>query len=141
LILLGTLHTERGELAQARSDFVEARAILHSFEIMNRAQEADAGLAYLALLTGDVAAAREGAAGLLAHMEAHPLDYTEDVCQVLYLCGHILTATDAPNLPRLGRLASQHFATRTATLDAASARLFWQMPIHAALRELCDLGG
>jgi DNA-binding SARP family transcriptional activator/predicted ATPase len=140
LILLGTLHTERGELAQARSDFVEARAILHSFEIMNRAQEADAGLAYLALLTGDVAAAREGAAGLLAHMEAHPLDYTEDVCQVLYLCGRILAAMDAPNLPRLGRLVAQHFATRTATLDAASARLFWQMPIHAALRELCHAG-
>lgn len=145
LILLGTLRTERGrteagDLAQARADFLEARAILHSFEMINRAQEAESGLAYLDFLTGDVAAARESAAGLLAHLETHPVDYTEDVCQMLFLCSRILAAIDAPNLPRLCRLIVQHFATRTATLDEASARLFWQMPPHAALRELCDNG-
>jgi tetratricopeptide (TPR) repeat protein len=139
LICRGTLRTQRGEWAAARPDFAEARTILRSFEMFNRALEAEGGLAYLAFLEGNATGALQGAHAILAHLEAHPVDFTEDVCQLLLSCYRILKSLDPAAATRLGNLARHHLDTRTATLDAATLKLFWQIPAHHELREACFL--
>jgi tetratricopeptide (TPR) repeat protein len=135
LICRGTLRTQRGELATARPDFEEARTILRSFEMFNRALEAEAGLAYLAFLEGNAPVALQGALAILAHLEKHPVDFTEDVCQLLLACYRILSSLDPAAAARLGNVVRHHLDTRTATLDPATLKLFWQIPAHHELRE------
>ena len=83
--------------------------------MFNRALEAESGLAYVAFLEGDADAALCGAHAILAHLEEHPVDFTEDVCQVLLSLHRIFQAHDHAALPRLCRLIDHHFATRTAS--------------------------
>jgi tetratricopeptide (TPR) repeat protein len=141
LIVRGILHTNRGELVAARARFADACAILHAYEMENRAQEAEVGLAYVDFLEGENACALERTHAILAHLEAHPIDFTEDSCQLLYTCLCILRVLDGAALPRLCKLIQLHLSTRTATLDAETTRLFWQHPIHQELRELIVCAG
>jgi hypothetical protein len=53
---------------------------------------------------------------------------------MLLRCQRILKALDPAALPRLAVVSSHHLATRTATLDAATQALFWQVPGHEELR-------
>ena len=137
LIVRGILRTMGGDLCAARQDFSAAHTILCAFEMFNRALEAQVGLAYLDLLEGHHDAALASAHEILAHLEAHPVDFTEDVCQLLLTCQHILQRLDPDACPRLRKLIDLHLATRTATLDDATAKLFWQIPAHQALRTAC----
>lgn len=139
LIVSGILRTMGGDLCAARQDFDAAHKILCGFEMFNRALEAQVGLAYLDLLGGDHDAALASAHEILAHLETHPVDFTEDVCQLLLTCQHILQRLDPHALPRLRKLIDLHLDTRTATLDEATAKLFWQMPAHQALRAACAI--
>ena len=133
-IVRGILYTASGAWDAARADFATAHEILYGYEMFNRALEAQVGLAYLDLLEGDHASALDSAHAILAHLEAHPVDFTEDVAQLLLTCWQILQRLDADALPRLAKLIDLHLTTRTATLDAATATLFWQIPAHQALR-------
>jgi tetratricopeptide (TPR) repeat protein len=134
LIVRGILRTDARAWAAARQDFAAARDILHGYEMFNRGLEAEVGIAYLDLLEGDHAAALAGGHAVLTHLEAHPMDFTEDVCQVLITSDRIFQQLDPAARPRLCKLIRLHLTTRTATLDAATTTLFWQVPEHQMLR-------
>lgn len=134
-IVRGILRTERGDLADARADFEEANAVLSTLEMPNRRLEAQAGIAYLEMLEGNQHAALCAVHAILAHLEMHPVDFTEDVCQLLLSCKRILHALDPAALPRLCHLIDHHLSTRTATLDNATRNLFRQIPAHQELRQ------
>ena len=106
----------------------------------NRGMEPLAGLAYIAQRQGQETQAMENANQILAHLQTHTLDRTEEALSVYLRCYHILHEQRDPRGSALLKDAYAQLQARAATInEPEQQRIFWEeMPRHREIRDTIE---
>ena len=126
-----------GQYAQARAHLERALALRRELGKDHLALESLAGLARLALATGDLARALAHVEEILAALETHTLDGTDEPLRVYLTCVQVLAANDDPRAPAVLDAAHTLLQTRAARIHDDSLRqtFLHDVPEHRELLE------
>ncbi len=79
--------------------------------------------------------ARQYVDTILAHLQTHSLDRTEEVLQVYLTCQSVLDAEQDPRVQDLLQMAFTQLRARATTLETeAQRRQFWSVPAHRTVQ-------
>jgi class 3 adenylate cyclase/tetratricopeptide (TPR) repeat protein len=127
---------------EAATAYAEALTLWEALEKPNRAQEAQAGLAALALAQGKVERAVELVAPILHYLETGDLTGADDPFRVYLTCFQVLEASGDERAPALLHRACQHLQAQAATIpDPAQRQRFLAIATHRALLAALQAAG
>jgi tetratricopeptide (TPR) repeat protein len=98
---VGRGHEGLGQWAAATEAYQSALDLFTALDKPHLAVEAQAGLARLALATGDLALARAHVEAILAYLAQRPLAGPDEPARILFTCYHVLSRLDDPRAPAL----------------------------------------
>jgi DNA-binding SARP family transcriptional activator len=122
------------QLDEAEVSYRQALASYQKMEQKNRSMEALAGLAQVARATQKDAEARAIVETILAHLQEHILDRTEDALRVYLSCYEVLCDHKDARMQAVLEVAHTQLQARAATVGSEEARkLFWCAPSHRSV--------
>lgn len=135
----GEALTRCGRILVSQERFDEATALFqqalidfHQTEQQNHRTMPLAGLAEIALRQGNSAQAQAWVEGVLAHLQTHELDRTDEELYVYMTCYRVLDALHDQRSANLLRMAHEQLQVRATSLETDRERaMFWSVPPHA----------
>ena len=133
----GRVLVSQAKLVEAAELFQQALVCFRQTEQWNHTMMPLAGLAEIALRQGDAGQAQQWLEPVLAHLQTHQLDRTDEELYV-YMTGYrVLDALHDPRATGLLALASEQLQARAASLETDNERaMFWSAPPHVAVLKI-----
>jgi tetratricopeptide (TPR) repeat protein len=122
LTRLGHALAGLGRLAEAAETYRQALALQRELGQANLAMEPLAGLARVSLAQGDLAQARAHVAEILAHLEGHTLDGTDEPLRVYLTCYRVLCAAQDARAQEILATAHRLLRERAARIGNEELR-------------------
>jgi predicted ATPase len=133
---LGHALAAQGRIPEATEAFRQARRIRVAAAMAHLAMESIAGLAFVALATGNLHEARGYAEEILAHLERGPLDGTEEPFWIQWVCFQVLQQAGDERAEGFLETSWRHLQEWAGRLpDEALRRSFLAIPAHRELQE------
>lgn len=136
LNILGRIHHQADEYDQAAEAFWQALMLWRELERPSLEMETRAGMAQLALATGDSANARLQVEAILNHLNlGRSLDGTESDLAIFLTCYQLLESQQDERAPALLRKAKQLLGRRANQIDCAETKesFLFNNKVHATL--------
>ena len=133
---LGDVHCALGELETAQAYYEQSYTLRQELSVPHLLIEPLAGLAHICLLRDTAVDAQPYIEGILPHIQEHPPRWIGDMLRVYLICLQLLQANNDPRLTTLLPVTQALLTKRAANLDPAWHHMFWQVPVHHALKAI-----
>lgn len=138
LTCLGRALETDGKLPEAATAYQQAWQLRQELGETNRAMEAQAGLARIALAQGRLSTAQAHGQAILHHLTQHTVDGTEEPLLIYLTCYQVLARLVDPQAALMLQQAYQELQKRAAQIDDLHfRRTFWEtIAVHRTITAL-----